>query len=261
MVPRALTALAALVALTALSWTVAGAAVGEQHQRGNLIVSLDGELLPLKLPRDRLAPVAVRLEGGLRTDDGTTLPRVTRIELGLPKQGILDTRGLPVCSPRQLRFTTSAGARRACGPAIVGSGRLRAEAVIPNQEPLEINTRMLAFNARVGGRRAVVLHAFGDNVPVAVVLTFLFGHGDGRLGTTMVADLPRALGPWPRFAYFEMTLSRRFSYRGRLHSYLSASCPIPPALTAGFFSLALTRFTFADGGQIGTAITRGCRGL
>jgi hypothetical protein len=186
---------------------------------------------------------------------------VTEIELGLPKQGILDTRGLPVCSPRQLRFATSQDAWRACGPAIVGRGRLRAEAVIPNQPPLEINARMLAFNARIGGRRAVVLHAFGEKLPIAVVLSFLIGRGDGRLGTTMVARLPRALGPWPRFAHFEMTLSRRFSYRGRMHSYLSASCPIPPALTAGFFSLARASFTLGGGGEIGTGITRGCRAL
>jgi hypothetical protein len=257
---RAALALAALVALVALSWAVSGTALGERNQRGNLIVSLDGELSPLKLPRDRLAPVAVHLEGGLKTDDGTTLPRVTRIELGLPTQGVLDTRGLPLCSPRQLRFATSGEAWRACGPAIVGSGRLRAEVVIPNQAPLEINARMLAFNARIGGRRAVVLHAFAETAPIAVVLKFLIRRSDGRLGTTMVAKLRRALGPWPRFAHFEMTLSRRFSYRGEMHSYLSASCPIPRSLTAGFFSLARTSFTFADGGELGTGITRGCRG-
>lgn len=258
--PRALIALAAFALLAPLGWGLAADARGERQQRGNLIVTLDGELLPLTLPRDRLAPVAVRLEGGLRTADGTTLPRVTRIQLGLPNQGVLDTRGLPVCSPRRLRFATSAEARRACGAALVGHGLLRAEAVIPNQDPLAIRARMLAFNARIGGRRAVVLHAFGENLPIAVVLPFLFGRGGGRLGTTLVADLPRALGPWPRFAHFEMTLSRRFSYRGERRSYLSASCPIPPRLTAGFFSLAQTRFTLAGGGQIGTAITRGCRG-
>jgi hypothetical protein len=257
--PRAALALAAL-ALLAVGWGLAAEAPAEQQQRGNLIVSLAGELAPLKLPRDRLAPVAVRLEGGLRTEDGSTLPRVTRIQLGLPDQGVIDARGLPVCSPRRLRFATSKEARRACTGAIVGYGLLRAEAVLPNQAPLEISARMLAFNGRIDGRRAVVLHAFGENLPVAVVIPFLFGRSEGRLGTTLVADLPRALGPWPRFAHFEMTLSRRFAYRGERRSYISASCPIPPALTAGFFSLAQTKFTLAGGAQIGTAITRGCRG-
>jgi hypothetical protein len=249
-----------LLALVVLSLIIAAGASGERHQRGNLIVSLDGELSPLQLPRDHLAPVAVRLEGGLRTDDGTTLPRVTRIQLALPAQARLDTRGLPRCSPRKLRFTTTAAARRACGPALVGRGKLRAVVVIPGQAPLEITARMLAFNARIAGRRAVVMHAFGEAAPIAVVLEFMFGRSDGRLGTTLVASLPRALGPWPRFAHFEMTLSRRFTYRGETRNYLRASCPIPPALTAGFFSLARTSFTLAGGGQISTGITRGCRG-
>ena len=46
-----------------------------------------------------------------------------------------------------------------------------------------------------------------------------------------------------------MTLSRRYSYRGRARSYLSASCPIPPRFTAGFFSFAKASFTLAGGRQ------------
>lgn len=236
-----------------------GSAAGERQQRGNLIVSLDGGLSPLRLPRDRPAPVSVHLEGGLRTDDGELLPRVVAIELALPGRGTIDGRGLPVCSPRRLRFATAGEARAACGPALVGHGTLRADVVLPSQEPVAIEGRLLAFNARVRGRAAVVLHAFAPEAPSAVVLTFLVGRRPGRLGTTLTASLPRALGPWPRFAHFEMTLGRRFRYRGREHSYLRASCPLPRSLTAGFFSLARARFTLLGGGRIGTEITRGCR--
>ena len=183
------------------------------------------------------------------------------MELGLPQQGVLDTRGLPACSPRRLRSATSTGAMEACGDALVGRGRLRAEVVIPDEAPLSIDAELLAFNARVEGRPAVVMHAFGEGVPVAVVIPFHFERQDGRLGRTLVARLPGALGPWPRLATFEMTLSRHFEYRGKSHSYLSASCPIPKTLTAGFFSLARAGFTIAGGRHIGTAITRGCRGL
>lgn len=232
---------------------------GERKQRGNLIVALDGSLSPLKLPRDRPAPVAVRLAGELRTGDGSQLPRVTRIELALPDQGVLDTRGLPACSPRRLRYSSTREALAACGPALVGSGRLEAEVALPSQAPFTVAAGLLAFNARVGGRRAVVVHGFAADPATIAVLTFRVGRGEGRLGRQLVATLPRALGPWPRVARFEMRLSRRFIYRGEEHSYLNASCPIPPALTAGFFSLAAASFELEGGGRIGTAITRGCR--
>lgn len=239
---------------------LAGGASGERAQRGNLILSFDGALAPLKLPRDRAAPIAVRLEGSLRTTNGTRLPRVRTIELALPTQGVLHTAGLPVCSPRRLRFATTAQARRACAPAQVGRGRLGAEVVLPGQAPFAIDARVLVFNARVKGRRAVVMHAFGDGLPVAVVLRFVIAQTQGRLGLRLIAHLSRALGPWPRFARFDLTLSRRYSYRGKRHSYLSASCPIPKAVTAGFFSLAQTTLTLGDGGRIGTEIIRSCRG-
>jgi hypothetical protein len=250
---------AALVLLAVLGLALAGGASGERTQRGNLILALDGGLSPLKLPRDRAAPVAVRLAGSLRTDDGSTLPRVTRIDLDLPRQAVLETRGLPVCSPRQLRFTTTERARRICAPALVGRGRLGAEVSIPGQEPFAIDARVLVFNARVGGDEAVVMHAFGEGLPVSVVLRFLVRRTEGRLGLKLIAHLSRALGPWPRFARFDLTLGRRYSDRGVRRSYLSASCPVPPRFTAAPFSLARATLTLASGRQITTGITRGCR--
>ncbi len=253
--------LAMLAAVAMVDSTQVNRAGAERSQTGNLVFSLQGRISPLKLPRDRPAPIAVHLDGSLRTDDGTTLPRMTRMELGLPQQGVIDTRGLPVCSARRLHAVTTAAALAACGDSLIGRGRLRAQVILPDQAPLPIDARLLAFNARVDGHPGVVMHAFGEGVPVAVVIPFRFARGSGRLGRTLIAELPRALGPWPRLATFKMTLSRHFEYRGRRHSYLSASCPIPKALTAGFFSLARAGFTIAGGGHIGTAITRGCRGL
>jgi hypothetical protein len=252
-------ALLALACLAALGVGLTGLAHGERSQRGNLIVSLDGELSPLRLPRDRPAPVAVRLDGGLRTADGATLPRVTRVELGLPAEATLDTRGLPTCSQQRLRNATVAEALFACRQALVGRGWLEADVLLPNQPPFAIRSRLLAFNGRVGVHRAVILHAFAADPPTVVVLPFLVRSGSGRFGTALVANLPPALGPWPHFAHFEVTLWRRYAYRGQSRSYLSASCPIPPRFTAGFFSFARASFGLLDGGRIGTGIARSCR--
>lgn len=251
--------LAALAALALVCGFAAAVAQGERTQYGNLVVSLDGRLAPLKLPRDRPAPVAVRLSGGLQTTDGTTLPRVTRITLGLPGQGVIDVHGLPICAPRAIRNATVSGALRACRPALVGRGTLKADVLIPHQPSFRVDADLLAFNARVDGRRAVLVHAFVADPPTVVVLPFILRLRTGRFGTTLVADLPPSLGPWPHFAHFELELSRRYVHRGRVHSYLSASCPIPDRFTAGFFSFARATFTLLGGREVSTGIARSCR--
>nr|HET8954501.1 hypothetical protein [Solirubrobacterales bacterium] len=247
--------------IAALAIAAAGLdrADGEQTQRGVLVSSLDGELRPLTLPRDHPAPIAVHLEGRLRTTDGSLLPRVTQLEIGLPSQGVLSTRGLPVCPLRRLRNTRAGEAIAACRGALVGRGRLDAVVVLPNQAPFAVHARLLAFNSRIGGRRAVLLHAGAGNPPTSSVLPLTVRSGSGRFGTSLVGRVSAALGPWPRLSRFEITLFRRYEYRGSRRSYLSASCPIPPRLTAGFFSFARTSYSFAAGAHLATGITRGCR--
>lgn len=250
---------AACLVAAVLALAGVGIARGEQAQKGNLIVSLQGGLSPLALPRDRPAPVAVHLEGGLRTSDRGPLPRVTRIELGLPAQGVVSTRGLPSCAPRLLRDAKPPEALSACRGALVGRGRLRAHVALPNQDAFSAGAGVLAFNGRTAGGRAVLLHAYTADPPTVAVLPLRLRRASGRFGLSLVGDLSPALGPWPRLRRFDITLFRRYSYRGRPRSYLSASCPIPKRFTAGFFSFAKLTFDLADGRRLGTGIARSCR--
>lgn len=254
---RRRTASIALLTLAVLAIAVA-LAQGERSQHGALVVSLGGKLFPLALPRTHAAPVAVGLEGSLRTVDGSPLPRVTRVEFGLPQQAVLSTYGLPVCTRRKLLVTSSADALAVCRAALVGYGHVDLTVQVPGQEPFAVHTRLLAFNARVGARRAVLLHAFTASPPLAVVLPFVYGRGSGRFRRTLSANLP-VLGEWARVAEFRMVLSRRYVNRGRRRSYLSASCPVPKRLTAGFFSFARIAYSLADGREVTTAIARSCR--
>lgn len=233
-------------------------AKGERSQQGTLIVALGGRLSPLSLPREHAAPVAVELEGNLRTVDGSPLPRVDRVEIGLPQQAVLSTRGLPTCTRRSLIVRSTADALDACRAALVGRGRLDLVVRVPHQAPFAVHTRLLAFNARIHDRRAILLHVYTARPPLAVVLPFVFSRGSGRFGRTLAANLP-VLGRWAAVARFRMVLWRRFAYRDRRRSYLSASCPIPKQFTAGFFSFARISYKLADGRQVSTAIARSCR--
>ena len=257
MAPQRRFAFIALLTFAVLG-LVAAIAQGERSQHGTLIVSLGGRLSPLALPRAHAAAVAVDLEGSLWTADGSRLPRVTRVEFGLPQQAVLSTDGLPTCTRRKLLVTSSVDALKACQDALVGRGHVNLTVQVPGQDPFAVHTRLLAFNAQVGARRAVLLHVFTARPPLAVVLPFVYGHGSGRFARTLSADLP-VLGEWARVAEFKMALSRRYAYRGRRRSYLSASCPIPKRLTAGFFSFARVAYSLADGCQVTAAIARSCR--
>jgi hypothetical protein len=247
------------VAVLLAALALAGIAAGERVQRGDLIVTLDGRFAPLALPRNHPAPVSVQLDAGLQSADGSTLPRVTRVELGIPGQGVIATRGLPTCSPRSIRNTTTAKALETCGAALVGTGRMVAQVKIPSQPAFAVHARLLAFNGRVGGHRAVIVHGIAVRPPTTVVVPFVVRHRSGRFGTALIAHLPPTLGPWPRFAHLQMDLYRRYVHAGVRRSYLNASCPIPKSNTAGFFSFARATFTLADGREVSTGIARSCR--
>jgi hypothetical protein len=234
-------------------------ALAERSQTGNVIVSLRGGLSPKKLPRDRPAPVAVYLAGGVATSDKSPLPRVNSIKLEIAWRGELETEGLSVCPKARLTSTSSAQARELCGPALVGNGGLYAQIFVPNQPPFGIHADLLAFNGKdEKGRPANRVQGYSANPPVSIVLPFAVHTSKKTSKTTLVSIIRRAVGPWPRVASFHIDVRRQFKYQGEMHSYLSASCPAPKGFTAGF-SMARATYNFSGGNQIATESVRSCR--
>ena len=97
------------------------------------------------------------------------------------------------------------------------------------------------------------------NPPVSFVLPFHVRHQPGPFRTVLVSVVPRSVGPWPHFAHFQIVVGRRFSYRGHTHSYMSASCPVPPRFTEGFLSFARATFNLAEGSRVRAEAVRSCR--
>ncbi|HEX6455881.1 MAG TPA: hypothetical protein VF009_05115 [Solirubrobacterales bacterium] len=250
---------AAALLLLALTLALGGVASGERSQFGNVIVSLDGRISPLRLPRHRPAPVFVHVSGALRTANGATLPRVSRIELRFAGPGTISSKGLPRCPMGRLRHTTHLGALAACRPALVGHGTLRAQVLVAKQPPFEVKAQLLAFNARLHGRQALLLHGYASDPPTSAVIPFLVRHPGGRSRTVLEGTVPRGLGPWPHFARFALTFGRRYVYRGERRSFLSAKCPVPRRFSAGFLSVARIAYTFVNGRRVGRDIVRSCR--
>ena len=248
-----------LVILSAIA-AFGGLASAERTQYGNLIIWLKGELSPLRLPRDHRVPVSLTINGGLQTSDGSNLPRVVKVEFAVPGQGVITTRGLPRCSRSRLRGADTDTALQSCRGALVGHGVLNTQVLLPGQAPFWIKAQLLMFNSKpIRGRQVVLMHAYSSEPPIWAVLPFVIRHEGGWLGTRLSANLPAALGPWPRLARFKLDLSREYFAGGQRRSFLSASCPLPPRAPWGPFTLTRVTYTLGSGQQASTAITRGCR--
>jgi hypothetical protein len=239
---------------------LSGTAGAERAQQGNVIVALEGGITPRALPRHRRIPVTVHLAGRVLTSDSSPLPRVNWIRLELAWRGSLDRRGLATCARRRLVYTSTEQALRACGSAAVGRGRLYAEMFLPNQHSFGVHAHLVAFNGSTRrGRPVVLVHAYSNEPPVSFVIPFSVHHTPGTFKTVLITTIRRSVGPWPHVSNFQLTVSRNFRFQGRPHSYLNASCPVPPQFTAGFLSFARATYTFAGGEQISTESVRSCR--
>jgi hypothetical protein len=246
----------------ALAALLAATASAERVRDGNLIVTLNGGITPLELPRHRPAPVTVHLSGRVLTSDTAPLPRVNWIRLELAWRGRLFTKGLPVCPLSRIRFANHKQAEKLCGGGLVGHGRLFARVFVPHQSALDVHAQIEAFNGRSdAGGPLVLVHAYTPRPPVSFVIPFsVHRRRQGRsVHTVLIAMIRRSVGPWPRIANFQIKVSRSFSYLGKRRSYLSASCPIPPNFTAGFLSFARATYTFEGGKQLKVESVRTCR--
>jgi DNA-binding beta-propeller fold protein YncE len=238
---------------------VAGAS--EIAQKGNLRVTVRGKLSPQRLPRRGVSPIAVSVGGKITTTDGEPPPQLRRLRIELNRNGRLDTRGLPVCRAKQIHPASSAQALRACRSALVGQGHFSVDVVLSGQDPYPTKGRLLVFNATHKGRPALIGQIYSARpFTTSFLVPFTIGKTKrGRYGTVLTAALPKALGSWGHVTGIDLTLSRRYSFRGRRHSFIRAGCPAPKGFPGALFSLARTSFGFAGGRTLTSTLTRSCK--
>jgi len=251
---------ASLVALAAL---LCGAvpARAELAQRGDLRVKVGAEFAPERLPRSGAAPVAVSLTGSFTTADGRLAPQLKQMKIELNSHGRLQTAGLPECRLAQIQPASTARALRACREALVGRGSFSVDVVLGDQQPYQTTGRLLVFNGRYKGRPALLgqiyaAHPFANSFVIPFAISH---HRGGRYGIVLTATLPRAFTSWGHVTGLRLRLGRRYVYRGRRRSFISAGCPAPEGFPGTLFSLARTSFSFAGGVKIRTGLTRSCK--
>jgi hypothetical protein len=250
--------------LTGLLLTVVlfGAAIarGEISGSGKLLVKFGGGFAPRSLPRDRDVPVTVHLDTSIKTADGSTPPQLRRISFEVNRYGHITTRGLPVCRSAELESTSSTEALARCRGSLVGHGSFGANVAFPNREPFPVHGEMLAFNGSANGRPAILLHVYASTpADVTVVLAFTVRHPkQGKFGTVLSAKVPRLAADLGYVSDVALVFDRRYSYRGKRYSFLSARCAAPLGYPGAIFSFTRGTFEFAEGRKIVTTLARNC---
>lgn len=245
--------------LAGLALAVVAGSEAETLQQGDVRVKFDADFDPHSLPRRDAAPVRIQIEGGITTTDGSHPPPLQWLEVELNRKGQLSTVGLPVCSAPLLQSTTTRQALARCGSAVVGKGSFDAEVALSGDVPA--SGKIVAFNSRLHGKPALLLHFFAQ-VPVRFTLVVpltITRKSSGEFGTLLRTRVPRLAGGLGSITHIDLTIGRRYTFAGRRRSYVSAACSALPGTNLALFAFARARFRFESHPAFDSKLLKTCR--
>jgi hypothetical protein len=249
--PILILALCAVVAMVAAS--IAVAAKPTVVRAGNLVLKINGGVTPKKLPRNKMAPITLNVQGNISTVDGKHPPAAQKITVDFDKNGDINAKGLPVCKQGQLEARTTSAAKKACPKAIVGSGKTAVEVEFAESAPFTAKGPLVLFNGGVkGGKTTMYIHAYVNvPAPTALVTPVRITKTGGKYGTRADARIPVIAGGSGSVTDFKLKVTRKFNRGGKKQSYLTARCK-----TGKFFAKA--KAVFKGGPTVQGTVTRPC---
>jgi hypothetical protein len=244
-------AIAALITLIALTGTAT--ALAATVQAGKIIIEIEGGITPTKLSKKTPTPITLKVNGAVKTTDGSHVPALKTLDLEFDKHGMINTKGLATCSPSKLQATTTAAALKACGKELVGKGSVTAEIQLPEEAPFSAGGPLLIFNGPPQGGKPVLVMQVYAHVPAATtfVTEGVIGKAHGIYGTSTLIQIPTIVAGQGSLTSFSATLHKTWTYKGKKQSLLYATCPDGHLSAHGAFS-------FVEGTSIAGNIVKPC---
>jgi hypothetical protein len=252
-----LTLILAIAAAVAVTSAAIAAAAGEKPtvvRAGNLQLTINGSVTPKALPKNKLAPITLNVSGGIATIDHTHPPALKEVIVDTDKNGTVNAKGLAACTASKLQSQDTKHAEAICKEAIIGTGTTSVEIAFPEQKPIPVTSKLLAFNGGTkGGVTTIFIHAYITvPTPAAIVTTVKISkEHKGPYGLHSIASVPKIAGGSGSVTSFSLTFHRLFTYKGKKQSYFLAKCP-----TGRFVAQAEAVFT--NGEKIKGGVVRTC---
>jgi len=177
---------------------------------------------------------------------------VKTVSLDFDKAGELFTKGLPTCKQGELESTLTAQAKKVCGDALVGTGRVTADIAFPEQPPFGASGPLLIFNASKGNKQALLLHVYAKvPAPTTFVVPVKIKKTGGKYGTNAFIKVPTITSGSGSVTSFKATIGKKFTVKGQRESLLNVACPTGSLAVHGDFA-------FANGTKLSGTFTKSC---
>jgi hypothetical protein len=152
----------------AMAVAVAGIAGADGATQGSVTQTLEASVTPNKLPKkvkkgDKPKGVSLNVAVGIRDNAAQKPPASETTDILIPKDIIINTKGLKTCDPNAIATANTAQAKATCGKAEVGEGSASATCS-PNQNPPDIpGVVVTAFNGtKQNGNPVLLLHTVAN---------------------------------------------------------------------------------------------------
>lgn len=218
---------------------------------GELEAEFNGGFAPKVLSKTKPTPISFNISGKFRSlnpdPEKQHVPALKEFFLEGDKHVSIDVKGIPVCKQGKIQSTDTERARKACGPALVGTGKTEVGIKFPEQKEIFAQSDLLMFNGGVkGGVTTLFIHAYITvPTPAAIVTTVKVKKiHKGRYGLGTVATIPKIAGGSGSVKSFNLTVQK---------GVLSATCP------DGHLNARGTA-VFADGTRASGGVVRACTG-
>lgn len=255
---RSIPIAAAAIAAVALSAAVAVAAVTAGN--GSSVTAV-ASISPNKLSKSSFTPIQLTVGAKIAAAGAATDDPVASVAIDFDKKGKLSTKGLPTCNAKRIEAQALDKAEGICAKSLVGHGKATGLFVGRDSEgnpepPLTIEGEIAVFNGvREKGKPTLLLYTVLERpTPGAFVITGVVSkYRKQGYGSRLELELPKLFGGGGALRDFRVSVGKKFTFKHKKRSLISAKCPGNKKLKAR------TTVTFLSGAKAVVPMTQRCK--